>query len=73
LTRIDLSYLENLNSIWVVLIGLELLSLACPGLGLGRDYVTSFILMSPCQCSGYFDPISVENRIWGDEIGTCSM
>jgi hypothetical protein len=20
----------------------------------------------PCQCYGYFDPISVENRIWGD-------
>jgi hypothetical protein len=28
LTRIDLSFLENLRSIWVVVIGLELLSLA---------------------------------------------
>jgi hypothetical protein len=29
------------------------------------------MLMSPCRCYGYFDPISVENRIWGDGIGTC--
>jgi hypothetical protein len=34
LTSIDLSFLENLRSIWVVVIGLELLSLACPGLDL---------------------------------------
>jgi hypothetical protein len=32
LTSIDLSSLENLRSIGVVVIGLELLSLACPGL-----------------------------------------
>jgi hypothetical protein len=42
-----------LGSIWVVIIGLELLSLAFPGLGLGSCYVTSFIHMSPCQCYGY--------------------
>jgi hypothetical protein len=35
LTSIDLPFLENLRSIWVVIIGLELLSLACPGLDLG--------------------------------------
>jgi hypothetical protein len=35
LTSIDLSFLENLRSIWVFVIGLELLSLACPGLDLG--------------------------------------
>jgi hypothetical protein len=46
LTTIELSFLENLRSIWVVVIGLELLSLACPGLGLGSYYVTSFMLMS---------------------------
>jgi hypothetical protein len=34
LTRIALAFLKNLRSIWVVIIGLELLSLACPGLGL---------------------------------------
>jgi hypothetical protein len=39
LTRIDLSFLENLISNWLVVIGLELLSLAWPSLGLGSDYV----------------------------------
>jgi hypothetical protein len=34
LTSIDLPFLENLRSIWVVVIGLELLSLACPSLDL---------------------------------------
>jgi hypothetical protein len=29
------------------------------------------MLMSPCHYYGYFDPTSVENRIWGDRIGTC--
>jgi hypothetical protein len=41
-----------------------LLSLACPGLGLGSCYVTSSCLCPPCHYYGYFDPISVENRIW---------
>jgi hypothetical protein len=53
LTRIDLSLLENLRSNWVVVIGLELSSLACPDLGLGSDYVTPIILVSPYQCYGY--------------------
>jgi hypothetical protein len=35
LTSIDLSFLYNLKSIWVVIIGLDLLSLTCPGLDLG--------------------------------------
>jgi hypothetical protein len=35
----DLSFIENPRSNWVVVIGLELLSLACPGLGLGSEYV----------------------------------
>jgi hypothetical protein len=39
LTRIELSSLENHRSIRVVIIGLQLLSLACPGLGLGSCYV----------------------------------
>jgi hypothetical protein len=42
-----------LRSNWVVVIGLELLSLACPDLGLGSDIVTSFMLVSPCYCYGY--------------------
>jgi hypothetical protein len=48
-----------------------MLSLACPGLGLGCCYVSSSHLCPPCHYSGYFDPISVENRIWGDGNGTC--
>jgi hypothetical protein len=31
--------------------------------------VISFILMSPCHYYGYFDPTSMENRIWGDRVG----
>jgi hypothetical protein len=30
-----------------------MLSLTCPGLGLGSDIVTSFMLVSPCYCYGY--------------------
>jgi hypothetical protein len=29
------------------------------------------MVMSPSHGYGYLDPISVENRIWGDRIGTC--
>jgi hypothetical protein len=71
LTRIEVSFLENHRSIWVVVIGLELLSLACPGLGLGSDIVAPFILVSPYHGYDYFDPISVENRIMSDGNGTC--
>jgi hypothetical protein len=53
LTRIELSFLINHQSIWVVVLGLELLSIACPGLGSGSDIVTSFMLMSPCYYYGY--------------------
>jgi hypothetical protein len=35
LTSIDLPFLGNLRSNWVVIIGLDLLNLACPGLDLG--------------------------------------
>jgi hypothetical protein len=51
LTSIDLPFLENLRSNWVVIIGLELLSLACPGLDLGSvmlphiTYVTLVVVM----------------------------
>jgi hypothetical protein len=71
LTSIELPFLGNLRSNWVVVIGLELLSLAYPGLDLGSCYLTSFTLVSPCYCYGYVDPISVENRIWGDRNGIC--
>jgi hypothetical protein len=36
--------MENPRSNWVVVIGLELLSLACPGLGLGSCYVHQLCL-----------------------------
>jgi hypothetical protein len=63
--------LENPRSNWVVVIGLELLSLACLGLGLGSEYVHHFIPVSPYHGYGYLDPTSVENSFWGDRIGTC--
>jgi hypothetical protein len=71
LTRIDLSLLKNHRSNWVVVIGLELLSLACPSLSLGSEYVHHIMLMSPCRYDGYLHPTSVENKIWGDGIETC--
>jgi hypothetical protein len=51
LTSIDLPFLGNLRSKWVVIIGLELLSHACPGLDLGScmlhhvTYVTLVTVM----------------------------
>jgi hypothetical protein len=63
--------LENPRYNWVVVIGLELNSLACPSLGLGSEYVHHFIHVSSYHGYGYLDPTSVENRIWGDGIGTC--
>jgi hypothetical protein len=71
LTRIDLSFLENSRSNWVVVRGLELLSLTCPGLGLGSEYAHHFMPVSPDHGYGYLDPTSVKNSIWGDGIGTC--
>jgi hypothetical protein len=47
LTGIKLSFLENPRSNWVVIIGLELLSLACRGLGLGRCSVHQLCLCHP--------------------------
>jgi hypothetical protein len=51
LTSIVLPFLGNLRSNWVVVIGLNLLSLACPGLDLGSvmlhhiTYVTLITVM----------------------------
>jgi hypothetical protein len=51
LTSIDLPFHGNLRSNWVVIIGLEPLSLACPGLDLGSvmlhhiTYVTLVTVM----------------------------
>jgi uncharacterized membrane protein len=46
---LELNYhsLENPRSNWVVVICLELLSIACPSLGLGRCYVHQLCLCHP--------------------------
>jgi hypothetical protein len=45
LTSIGLPFLGNLKSNWVVVIGLELLSLACPGLDLGSVMLHYFVTL----------------------------
>jgi hypothetical protein len=45
LTSIELPFLRNLRNIWVVVIGLELLSLACPGLDLGSIMLHYFVTL----------------------------
>jgi hypothetical protein len=45
LTSIDLPFHGNLRSIWVVVIGLNLLSLACPGLDLGSVMLHYFVTL----------------------------
>jgi hypothetical protein len=71
LTSIVLPFLGNLRINWVVIISLEMLSLACPGLDLGSVMLHYFC--HPYCCYGYVDPISVENRIWGDRNGIVGM
>jgi hypothetical protein len=45
LTSIELPFLGNLRNIWVVVIGLELLSLTCPGLDLGSVTLHYFVTL----------------------------
>jgi hypothetical protein len=45
--RIELSFIENPRSNWVVLTRIELLSLVCPGLGLVSGYVHQLCLCHP--------------------------
>jgi hypothetical protein len=45
LTSIELPFLGNLRNIWVVFIGLELLSHACPGLDLGSVMLHYFVTL----------------------------
>jgi hypothetical protein len=45
LTSIELPFLGNPRNIWVVVIGLELLSLACPGLDLGSVMLHYFVTL----------------------------
>jgi hypothetical protein len=72
LTRIELSYLENPRSNWVVVIGLELLSLACPGLGLGSHYVLQLHFCHPAVIM-----VILILLVWGigyglTGLGTCN-
>jgi hypothetical protein len=62
LTSIVLAFLGNLRINWVVVIGIEMLSLVCPGLDLGSVMLHYFC--HPYCYYGYVDPISMENRIW---------
>jgi hypothetical protein len=45
LASIELLFLGNLRNIWVVVIGLNLLSLACPGLDLGSVMLHYFVTL----------------------------
>jgi hypothetical protein len=45
LTSIELPFLGNHRNIWVVVIGLELLSLACPGPDLGSVMLHYFVTL----------------------------
>jgi hypothetical protein len=45
LTSIDLPFLGNLRSIWVIVIGLELLSLTCAGQDLGSVMLHYFVTL----------------------------
>jgi hypothetical protein len=45
LTSIELLFLGNLRNIWVVVIGLELLSLTCPGMDLGSVMLHYFVTL----------------------------
>jgi hypothetical protein len=45
LNSIDLPFLGNLRSNWVVVIGLDLLSLACPVQDLGRVMLHYFVTL----------------------------
>jgi hypothetical protein len=70
LTRIELSFLGKPRSNWVVIIDLELLSLACPGLGLGSCYVHELCLCDPVIMMVILILLVWKSRIWGDRIGT---
>jgi hypothetical protein len=45
LTSIDLPFFGNLRSIWVVVVGLELLNLLCPGRDLGSIMLHYFVTL----------------------------
>jgi hypothetical protein len=62
--------MENPRSNWVVVIDLELLSLAGPGLGLGSCYVHQLCLCHPVIMMVILIQLVWENKNSGDGIGT---
>jgi hypothetical protein len=68
LTRIELSFVENPRSNWVVVIGLELLSLACLGLVLGSGYVHQL-----CLCHPVIIMVILILLVWRIEFGVTGL
>jgi hypothetical protein len=68
LIRIELSFLENPRNNWVVVIGLELHSLACPDLGLGSGYVHQL-----CLCHPIIIMVILILLVWRIEFGAMGL
>jgi hypothetical protein len=68
LTRIELSFLENPRSNWVVIMGPEFLSLACPSLGLGSGYVHQL-----CLCHAVIIMVILIILVWRIGLGVMGM
>jgi hypothetical protein len=66
LTSIDLPFLRNPRSNWVVVIGLELLSLACPGLDLGSVTLYYFVTLVAVM-------VMLILLVWRIEFGVTGM
>jgi hypothetical protein len=66
LTSIDLPFHGNLTSNWVVVIGLELLSLACPGLDLGSVMLHYFVTLVAVM-------VMLILLVWRIEFGVMGM
>jgi hypothetical protein len=66
LTSIELPFLGNLRNIWVVVIGLELLSLACPGLDLGSVMLHYFVTLVAVM-------VMLILLVWRIEFGVTGM
>jgi hypothetical protein len=68
--RLELNYrsLEDPRSNWVVVIGLELLSLACSGLGLGSCYVHQL-----CLCHPAIMMVILILLVWGIGFGVTGL
>jgi hypothetical protein len=68
LIRIELSFLENPRSNWVVVIGLKLLSLACPGQGSGSCFIHQL-----CLCHPVMVMVTLILLVWGIGFGVTGL